>query len=424
MTAKVEEVDWWLRIAAAAGRRDDVVLVGPRHGARINALGYEYHASGSIENFAQLIMTLMEIAEVKAGGGGGGDFKSNFFQRAALELIRNGLTLASLSSPRFTAGTFHNVVSGAPTQARALIELPPPGPGEEGREAALAKLPYFDQCIDYCKAELARTGDDPRRADYDHALAFFMGHWPNLANETRSSILATLTSITDPFNRSPLRELFGKETTFVPELCWERGKVVIHDAPTHRDGDIGLIQQLTHKFLFQKACQRRDTRSNDRPVLLWQDEGQEFILRHHDQQFQCVARSTLCANVVLTQNLSNIHTTLAKKEEADSLISNFRNKFIFSVDDTLSMKECSELLGREKKTFVSGSPGKYDPLDVWGGEPGGFSFSQQLQPRMEPSEFSALRRARRGVAECIQYQAGSAMPDGRTYMRTMLRQWF
>jgi hypothetical protein len=65
-------------------------------------------------------------------------------------------------------------------------------------------------------------------AERETAMHPILLRFIDLAPKTRSIIVQSLTSLLDPFMRSPLRELFCTDTTFTPEDA-QRGKIILLD---------------------------------------------------------------------------------------------------------------------------------------------------------------------------------------------------
>lgn len=426
LTAKTEEVQHALKLCRAAGRMNDVRLIGPGHLRRINALKYELDASGHIENLVQLLMRFLELSERRGGTPGG---ENSFFRRSAQQLARHILTLVIAATGDVNLPVLQNIIGSAPT-ARWLTW--PEAELNEEQQRQARQWREQSACMLAIRMGDARLAEmSPAEAeDFAYARRYILEQWPELAIETRTGVSATFTSIVDLFSRSPLRELFCQETNLRPESIWEDGLILIQDAPIHLHGETGLYQQAAWKFLFQKAAMRRDPQACDRPVVLWEDEYQETVSPALDQQFACVSRSTRTACCRMTQNISNLHAVSHNRAEVDSLIGNHANRLFFKCDDVATMNYGQELGGRVLRRFISTTvpPAPFDPMDFWWGAPSTCSTttSEHYEYVLPAAEFASLRRGGpHGFAECIAFLSSGDDSEGRPrWVRSALPQWF
>ena len=119
-------------------------------------------------------------------------------------------------------------------------------------------------------------------------MEYFLTEFAGLSERTRSVIVSTFTSMIDVLNRGILSELFSGATNITPEAI-EDGAILIIDLPVKEYAEVGQFAQVLWKAMFQRAIERRNLRTNDRPVFLWADEAQ-YVTTSYDMQFQTTCR--------------------------------------------------------------------------------------------------------------------------------------
>jgi type IV secretory pathway TraG/TraD family ATPase VirD4 len=208
-----------------------------------------------------------------------------------------------------------------------------------------------------------------QQRDFELVADYFLCEMPALSDKTRSVILSSFTSMADVLNRGVLRDLFTQGSNIDPTAI-EQGKIIVVAMPLKEYGQIGLYAAALWKFAFQKSIERRDVTKNPRPVVLWQDEGQFFLLPGTDFLFTSTSRSARVANVLLTQSISGVIATLgggpAGKAEADAYLSNYGTKIFHANTDPTSNEYAANLIGRCKQ-FVISANNNYGGNEGWSG---------------------------------------------------------
>ena len=245
-------------------------------------------------------------------------------------------------------------------------------------------------------------------------------------------ILSTFTSMADLLIRGVLRDLFTQGSNIDPTAT-EQGKIIVVAMPLKQYGQVGLVGAAMWKYSFQKSIEQRDPTSL-RPVVLWQDEGQFFLLPSTDFLFTSTSRSSRVANVLLTQSISGVVATLgggpAGKAEADAYLSNYGTKIFHSNTDPVSNEYGANLIGRCKQ-FVVSTNNNYGTNELFmrrnytGGSSG---VNEVFEYELQPSEFSRLRTggaANRGQVDSIVFKNGAAFKKtGRNWMKVTFTQDF
>jgi len=166
--------------------------------------------------------------------------------------------------------------------------------------------------------------------------------------------------------------------------------------PVLEYGDTGRFAQILWKYPFQTSIVRRDIGTSPRPVFLWQDEAQLYLIEN-DYAFQSVCRSARVATVMLSQNVNNFYAVLGGKDagrpKADSLFGNLKFKVFHCNGDSTTNTFAAETIGRQSRFMVSSNQ-SYQPNTLFAGLNGASvstGISEQIQFEVEPSVFTGLR---------------------------------
>jgi type IV secretory pathway TraG/TraD family ATPase VirD4 len=178
--------------------------------------------------------------------------------------------------------------------------------------------------------------------DLEKSISYFYDFFSPMADKTRSIIVSSLVSFIDPIQRAPLSDLFCKQTTLTPEVCFE-GKILVIDLPVHSFKLAGQIANLIWKISFQHACLQRMNKTT--PVFLWIDESQ-YLIDSSDATFQTTARSSLCCSVFLTQNISNLQAELKDKAKVESLLGSLHTKIFHQNDNYETNHWASQMIAK------------------------------------------------------------------------------
>ncbi len=420
LCAKPDEPQLWRRYCELAGRLDDLVEFKPGGPWRFDPLAFEL-ASGAgarnVENLVQMFMALLDLGD-RDGGKGGKEGGEQYWRKALLQLLRNLVDLIVLATGTLSVPDLYRVAVSTATS-----------PEEVKSEAWRAR----SLCFKYLTEADRRPKTQSQRRDFELVADYFLTELPALSEKTRSVILSTFTSMADSLCRGMLRDLFTEGTNVDPTDL-ERGKIIVVDLPLKTYGQLGLLAAGMWKFATQKSIERRDVRASPRPVALWQDEGQFFLLPGQDFLFTSTARSARVSNVLLTQSISGVLAVLggpAGKAEADAFLSNFATKVFHANTDPTSNEYAANLIGRCRQ-FVVNSSNNYQGGSAWAGSSpdqrsgGSAGVSEVFEYELMPQAFTALKtggRANRGVVEAIVFRNGSAFRgSGRNHMRATFHQ--
>lgn len=417
-TVKPDDRATYERYCRETGRLNDLMIFGPNEPLRYNPIDAELQrrdaGAGLTENIVSLLSTLLEVRERNSGTSRGAD--SGYWKQANRQLMKNAIDLLVLATGRCSVPDLYRLVVSAPSSS------------EQWKSEEWKKSSFCFHCL---READAKSKTPIQQADFELVTDYFALEWPQMGDRLRTSILSTLTSMLDTLNRGVVRELMSAPVSNVsPEMC-QAGKIILIDLPIHVFGEAGIYSQLMWKVCLQKAQERRDVRSNSRPVFLVVDES-HLLAVSGDQTFQTTARSTRTAVVYATQTISNYLAVLGEKAEPEvhSLLSCLQTKVFHQQADIKTNQYAAELIGRSRQFMVTANSTR-QPTDLFDSM-FGLSPSQctagvneTFEWEVQPTVFGTLRKGGPPdwVADTIVYQGGRRFDaTGRPWMPVTFRQ--
>jgi type IV secretory pathway TraG/TraD family ATPase VirD4 len=407
LCAKPEERQLWEQYAAATGRSNHLVIVSPQHPWRFNYLDYELRREGKggglTENLVALLTAVTEIVEGKQEQANG----DRFWERAMRELLRNAIDLLALARGTLTLEEICTLIMDAPQSL------------EEVGSARWQQSSFCAECITAASEKKKSVRESH---DFEMAARYWLKNFPALADRTRTSIVATFTSIADMLLHGIAWELFCTTTNLVPEVTYKDGIIILLDLPVQEYHALGRIAQGIFKYMFQRAILRRDVNVYPRPVFLWADEAQNFV-SSFDYQAQAVARSARLCTVYLTQNISNYYSVLGSRgrDEANALLGNFQTKIFHANSDHPTNQYAADLISQEQTTtynYSASSHGQGGSVSAGG--------SDTVRYKVLPAAFTTLRKGGppNGLqVDAILFQGGRIwQASGDTYLKATFSQ--
>jgi len=349
LTAKTDEAGEWRRMAEEEGRLEDIIEVSASGEFQFNFLRYELNrpgaGAGHVESLVNLFCAVLESSEKRQGQLGGGDA---YWNRALRQLLRNAIDLAIMALEDVNLSSLYQIISSAPTSR------------EEAREETWQNE---SACFALLDAAQAIHGGGEKAKDLELVSTYFLREFAGLANETRSVVVSTFTSMADCFMRGILRKLFCEGLNYSPEDCFA-GKIIILNLPVKEFNELGQFAQVLFKFIWQRAVERRipegisreDAQKTIRPVFLFADESQ-FFVNQYDALFQSTARSSRACTVYLTQNLPTYFSVFGGpngRQEAESFLGNLQTKIAHANGDPTTNLWMADSIGRTRQIQLSG----------------------------------------------------------------------
>ncbi len=367
LTSKIDEVDQWRRYCEQTGRLGDLIVFSPESDFRFNFLRYESKLSGSgglTENLVHLFMTLLEAAE-----GGQGKANDSFWDRSVRQLLRNSIDLLLMAGRELSMPDIAAVITSGPQSFEQLED-----PGWQARSLCL-------QCLEEA------SGKQHVYPDYDMVERYWMQEFPGYDTRTRANVVQTFSTMADGFCRGVMRELFSTGLNIAPEFT-HHGKIIVLALPTKQYHELGRIVQVLFKYMWQRSVERRRVNDNTRPVFLFCDEAQEFVVKS-DADFQATARSARACTVYLTQTISGYYAKLGQGHghyNADSFIANLGTK-VFHANGDPATNEWAERYFAKGWTYRANSNVSQAKQDESSGKNGnqGPQISSGTNPSLESS---------------------------------------
>lgn len=410
LCAKKDELETWQRYAKETGRDDSLLVFDASGEWRFPFLQYEVNREGEgagyTENLVRLFTTVHEAME-RGKGGGGAD---PYWMRAMQQLMRNAIDLCMIARGEVSVPLLYDVIGSAP---RNINERDSP----EWRKKSLCW-------------KLLTEGNNKERTkweqyDFDATVSFWMEEFCNLASKTRSGVISMFTSMADNFLRRPFRMLFSEGSpegkNALPELT-HKGVVIVMNLPVKEFGEAGRAAQVVYKYMWQQAAERRDIKTNDKPVFLWVDEAQNFATEY-DMQFQATARSSRACTVYLTQNLANYYAEMGgshSKYRVDSLIGNLQTKIWHANSEPETNLMAADTIGKSWQVRRSSSTNA--GLDSFSS---GQSEQESFDYDVIPQVFTKLRKGsplNNYEVEAVVFQSGRIWSNGKTHLPAIFNQ--
>jgi hypothetical protein len=383
LCAKADEADHIRTQCRACGREEDLIVVQPGGPWRFNPFTHEAERAGTshVESIVGLFSALLELTQ-RSGGSSGRDGE-RYWVLACLQLVRNFVNLLLLATGRVSIDELYAAIVSAPNSL------------DQAASQAWRKSSR-------CSQLLMQADQNPKspaqKRDLGLTADYILLEYAGLSDKTRSVVVSMFTSLIDVMQRGVLYELFGTDTTFTPE-CSAAGKIIVCDLSVKTHGLTGLIANLLLKHVWQKVMERRMITADSRPVFLWMDEAQHFLVSE-DQLFLTTCRSARVATVLLTQNLPNVYAACGSgeqgKAQADSLLGNCCTKIFHANTDPVTNEWASSIIGMTRQVMASGnSSAPQDWVSTAIGLPRettvSAGFNESWNHDVQPSVFTRLR---------------------------------
>ena len=416
LTAKGQDRETFKGWIRDAGRLGDLQVFSPDSPLRYNFIDAEIQSgagpTGLVENLTALLMTASQLGE--KGGGGGGRDDDRYFRQEAARLCRNALTALTLCPEKVTIPDLHRLITSAPSSLEQVQS-------EDWQRSSFC----------FQRLQLAdRAGkSESQRLDWELVLSFFLKEWAALSPKTRSVVQSSLTSTTDMLSRGAARDMLSSPNPNVSPAMMYDGAVMIADFPVLVYRDIGQLIQVILKFCWQRAHSRRDVTANPRPTFIVADESHLLVV-DADQTFQTTARSTRTAVVYATQSISTYLDAFGAQAEpkVNTLLGNLQTQICHQQTDIRTVQYMQELIGRSRQFVMNSSMSRESDwlAPLFGGSTTGGSagFSEQYEFELQASDLNALAKggSPHFMTEAILYQGGRRFPNGKTWLRTGIKQ--
>lgn len=325
-------------------------VLGPPRPYRLNVLEYEYERGG------RLTANVVDLLVAATAGTTPHSHRDPFWDEALREMLVHAVDLSVIGCelatgrPQVRLNEILDIIVSAPTSHDAVSSPRFNG----GRCGSLIRM------ADEGRLRLSV----PRYQDLQLTAQYWLQQFPGMAEETRSSIVATFTSKVSGLLRSPLRELFCGDTDDDADPVYtlsardehSHPKVLVVNLPVKLYHGVGRFAQCLVKTVWQHAAERRisDINANTllwRPSFLLADEAQYFITPQ-DLGFQQTARAAMVATVYLTQNLHNYYTAIGEHATA-GFLGTLQTKIFHANGDPTTNEWAERLFGEAPAPLLS-----------------------------------------------------------------------
>lgn len=422
MTAKPEERELWERYADETGRQQDVVVFSPQHPYRFNFLEYEMRRTGPGGGVTANLVDLFSVIMQLVGGQQRQEAGEDFWAMAARQMLQNMLDVLAIAGEPITMKALMQVVAKAPQTAADMIS-PEDARARQQRGEAPVLTPWMQTSPTYQLFRRAsRTALTPMQiADLEMAAHYWLEFWPTFNDRTRSSVVATFSSMADMLLHGYARELMATEINITPEVTWQDGMIIILDLSVQEYMQLGRLIQGIWKYAFQRAVLRRNVTQWPRPVFLFADESHHFV-SPYDYLFLSTARSARVAPVTLTQNINNLRAVLGQgaQAQADALLGMSQTRIFHANPDVATNMWAAETIGQDwsMTSNFGANFGQQQGLNA--------GMTQGMHFRVNPIEFQRLRTGgpeNQNQVDAIVFRGGRPWRStGENYLRTVFQQ--
>lgn len=222
---------------------------------------------------------------------------------------------------------------------------------------------YFLEKLDFIKEQFTK-GFLSKRDCYDalSSIEFFQKELFSLDQRTLSIIQSEITRITNCFISD-----YDVLHTFCPKKeeinfkgfydLIQNGKIVVLNMNISEYKNLSKIIATYLKLDFQTEVLNRlssKTLSSSRSVAFICDEYHEYTTTT-DADFFAQSREAKCINIVATQSYSSLLNSLKDEYAVKVILQNMINKFWFRTDDSYTISDIQNQIGKEDKIKISKS---------------------------------------------------------------------
>jgi len=372
-TDKAMYLDW----AAKAGRIRDVIVFEPGGKQALNILAWQQSAAkgqGVAMNVIAMFEIILDLIERSKKGDGG----DAYWPRSAMECLRYACILCELSQQPLSTLMLTMIITGAPYRD-----------SQERDNAFWYALKKAEQ----------NAVSQSEKADFRLCENYFKYNFGRLESKTRGIIVAIVSSMLNPFNLSPLRELFGDETSITPEEIYQQRKILIVNISPSEYFELGRIGSIVMKYVLQRALLARNPAVDNIPFCMVCDEYHQFAASY-DATFTALCRSQLVSMVSVIQNLPLLYGALGGDQkatnEAESLIGLYGTKIFSQNSCPVTNDWASGLFGKVLTTFANGntnfgSDEQFSLFDMQRRMGYTAGFSESFECVVQANRFASLR---------------------------------
>ena len=416
LCGKKGEAEDWLRYCEETGRSGDVIRFGiDEAAARFNMIDYELkregEGAGQVSSVVRFLMELRSVIFRQPEGTGG---ESMFWRKQEERELTHAVTVLKIAGREITPQAIHDVVMTAPNKPSDLL------------------CPQWSEgaCNQVLREAHYATKTPIEEHDFKLAQDYFTLEWPNMAPETRASVLVGTIGTLTTMNTGLARELFASRTTITPKEMIEGRKIVLVNFPLDEHGDLCRLAAIGLKWHWQREVLRRRVTKDSPIAAVWGDESSMWV-SDTDATYLSRCRSCKGCMVYICQSLDSYREVLPgekARSAVEAMLSNFSHKLFFALGDHATAEWAANLCGRDLQQFGGGGVqyGEAQPFQLLGKPQYSSSFNTQFEYLIQPSEF--LNDFRTGAAankfmvDAILVRSGALFANGLPVTRVAFNQ--
>jgi hypothetical protein len=393
LTVKPDEKKLWQEYCTITGREDDLIIVEPDGDHTFNFLDYESRENIT-DNIMQVLKTVIRASEEKSSGGA----DDQFWQDALDMLIFNVIDLCKLAYNKVELQTMYDIAQSLPnaesshdrdevSQFKQAYELAQKNISRQidNWKQTLSWEEMAEISANHSALDSAAIRDLPDARTFRFVKQFFNETYRGLSEKTRSIVDFSFSGFLFRLLRDPIYSIFCQgKSTVTPDDCIQ-GKIILLNFPVKQYHKVGQDAQITVKYIWQRAMEKRKIHDDTLPVFLWADEAQNF-LHEYDADYQATARSSRIATVYISQNLPNYYANMggAKSDfKVKSFLGTLGTKFFHANADMETNKYASELIGDKAVIDISKNASFSEHSQF--GHNRSLKFERAVRPEMFPS---------------------------------------
>ena len=289
------------------------------------------------------------------------------------DLLASGVDLDTITEPKTDAGT------------EAQAEQANPDAGWESFRPwslqGIAHLATTPQAISAAASRIADARAQIRHDDWNlsedqvalrnaiddeqvwNSCAYALGEWQNMASETRSGIIANVSSVTGKFAGAPPVAARFASGLLPPDQITDvdyalNGGILAVAVGESEWGTVGQVVAVWLKTRLYIAARKRQIADPDaakrQSVALLVDEFQMLATKggsESDAEFFNIARSTGVFMIAATQGIPSLQKRLGEKHTQD-LLNNLRTKLCLRIEEQETLEYFQKMTGETLRGLV------------------------------------------------------------------------
>lgn len=212
----------------------------------------------------------------------------------------------------------------------------------------------------------AKLLNDREKRIFETYKSYYTEIFEKNEDRFKTSIKSTIAQALSNFQHPDLVDCFSNPNA--ENINLEKifnGEVFIIDLPLSTWGSGAKLIYTLIKLRFFSLVQNRPNVNDETPVFFMCDEYQELISANQsdlsDLNFWDKSRSARCIGIVSCKSISSLNAALNNDYLANSILQNFRQKFVFNTEDNDTIKYFQDLLGSTEvltKSYTNGTSKK------------------------------------------------------------------